>query len=866
MPTLTNSFFSEFSESCGCRRSHSGGSASAFGGAGATPHYPPSLELEPVHLEIDLSLDLETQTATLAVKTTVVCNHAGARSLKLDGVAFLDLSVRDTTKLPMTFAYDGKAIEVSWEKAFALGEKRTVETRYRVERPASGLFFMKPTPEYPRKPLYAATDHETELARYWLSCVDLPNVRTTLEFKITAKSNLTILANGALLGEMTNADGTKTARWRLDQRCPSYLVCVAVGDFVRFDDGVFDGMPLAYFACRDFTPKDLERSFGRTRAILQWMTGKLGVKFPFPKYYQFALPAFGGAMENISLVSWSDRFVCDERHGPEGVWLVDQVNVHEMAHSYFGDLVVCRDFAHAWLKESWATYMETCWLEDSKGADEQLYDLYCNALSYLEEADSHYARPLVTRKFTSSWQMYDRHLYPGGACRLHTFRKEIGDEVFWRAVGDYVRTYREQVVETDDFRRMLEKHSGRSLQKLFDQWVHSSAYPHLKVTFAYDAEKRRGTFEVEQKQVSAKKDVLPFELSTELGWTIDGQDHVLPIRLTDAKHSFQVPMAKDPEQVRFDPAWKILHKLDFDPGETRLKRQLAGAKDVVGRIHAAVKLCASGKRAALAAVVAAYAKEPFWGVRREMAKAIAAANTEEAVDGIAHLIGLEQDPMVLDRLFAAAGDLRDARIGVAIERRLDAGGLPPGATAAAYAALGSQRETAPIERLKSAAAKDEPRYGVEQAAALHALGKSRREELVPFLLDAARFGRTPYRARAGAVNGLAALAPVVAKGHRVAIEERLSDLLRDPEAPLRMAAARALREARGTGAASALEAYRARLPLQEQVKIDEVLAALRRDDDARLRGLEKTIDELTAKLRQVANHVQELEDRSQRTS
>ena len=36
-----------------------------------------------------------------------------------------------------------------------------------------------------------------------------------------------------------------------------------------------------------------------------------------------------------------------------------------MAHSYFGDAVVCRDFAHAWLKESWATYIEHAWLEDT---------------------------------------------------------------------------------------------------------------------------------------------------------------------------------------------------------------------------------------------------------------------------------------------------------------------------------------------------------------------------------------------------------------------------------------------------------------------------------------------------------------------
>ena len=52
--------------------------------------------------------------------------------------------------------------------------------------------------------------------------------------------------------------------------------------------------------------------------------------------------------------------------------------------------------------------------------------------------------------------MYDRHLYPGGAARLHTLRGELGDEAFWSGVQRYVKRYAGQVVETDDFRRELE--------------------------------------------------------------------------------------------------------------------------------------------------------------------------------------------------------------------------------------------------------------------------------------------------------------------------------------------------------------------------------------------------------------------------
>ena len=58
---------------------------------------------------------------------------------------------------------------------------------------------------------------------------------------------------------------------------------------------------------------------------------------------------------------------------------VDDVNVHEMAHAWFGDAIVCRDFAHAWLKESWATYIAQVWFDDVAGADEGRYQLWRDA-------------------------------------------------------------------------------------------------------------------------------------------------------------------------------------------------------------------------------------------------------------------------------------------------------------------------------------------------------------------------------------------------------------------------------------------------------------------------------------------------------
>jgi aminopeptidase N len=837
-------------------RRHAAGS---FTLPGAERHYPPDLELEPVHLAIALQVDLEAQACDGTVTVTVEAQRAGPTELVLDGVAFEELAVREADGRALSWRYDGQKITIDWAEPFGLGERRRVEVGYRVEKPTSGLYFSKPGPEYPDQPWFAATDHETERARHWLACVDLPSARPRLDFFLRADARWTILANGQLVDETHHGDGTKTAHWQLDYPCPSYLTCFVIGDLVRADDGDFEGIPVAYFAPPPHTVEELHRTFGRTREMLAWMTAKLELPFPFPKYFQFALPGFGGAMENISLVSWGDGYVLDETLAREWTRLIDEVNVHELAHSYFGDAVVCRDYAHAWLKESWATYLEQVWFEDTRGRDEQLYQYFRDAQGYFGEADNRYKRPIVTREFNSSWDMYDRHLYPGGACRLHTLRCELGDETFWPAVRDYLRRYAGHVVETDDFRRVLEQHSGRSLGKLFDQWFFMPGYPSLKVTFRYDAKRQEGTFEIEQTQVDAAAGIPVFELSTDVGWVIDGRQHTQPVRLTEARHTVVVPMATEPQAVRFDPLAKVLHKLELNPGDAMLRHQLVAAPDILGRIQAGAELAKTGRRKNIEAIHDACRAEPFWGVRVELAKALGGAGAEAAIEALAELIAWERDPMVIEPLLRAATTYRDARIRAAVAARLQ-DGLPYRATQAAYELLGAQRDEAPFELLAAAAAT--PGFGgVAQAGALRALAATRREEALPLLIGHSRYGRIPRPARPAAVAALAELGRVKERGLREQAVDRLVDLLRDPERAVQMAAVSGLKALGAREATAALEAFRGPLADQEQVHINRILHDMRQEESPKVIALEAQIEELHEKLRKLRDTVDHLQAR-----
>lgn len=823
---------------------------------GAQPHYPPDQQIEPRHIDIDLHVDVAGRKASGTVTTTLRANADGADQLELHAVDFADVKVRDLDGHDIHTSYDGKLIRVHWRKPLQRGEECKLAVSYRVVRPVTGLFFSGPDKAYPKAPRWAATDHETERARHWLPCVDLPHVRTTLDFHLRCDKDFTVVANGAPAGEKDNGDGTKTSHWKLEQRCPSYLVCFALGDFVRCDDGSHKGKPIAYFTSKEHSAADLKRSFGGTGAMLNWMTNKLGSELPWPKYFQFALQHIGGAMENISLVSWDDMFVLGEDIHKEWGWLVDKINLHEMAHTWFGDLIVCRDFAQAWLKESWAVYMETCWHEDTQGPDERDYDFFCNLEQYLGEADGAYMRPIMTRVFDHSWNMYDRHLYPGGAVRLHMLRHELGSEVFWAGVRDYVSRYSGKVVETEDFRRVLEEHSGKSLVKWFEQWICSKGYPNLKVSFSFDAKKNEGTFEVEQTQTD--KDIPVFEFTTDLGWVIDGKPHTQEVRITGRKHAFTIAMAKDPSQVRFDPHNRTVCKLDFNPGDDKLRKQLTDAQDVPGRIRAAVNLCKDGKRSGIEAVGEAFGREKFWGVRVRMAEALAESNSQAALEVLCRLVAHEKDGRVCEAVVRACGKFRDTAAREALQAFLKTGPKLPRARAAAYECLGLQRENAPLDLLV-AAAKKEDRGGWEQAGAFRGLGATRMPEAFKPLADALPWGKTSTRTRGNAAAALGSLSRWLDKPQRSDAIERLSDLLRDSQQRMQKMAMAGLQAAQAVEATDDLEQWGNSLSDQEQSAVRKAVFGIRASAKPKEPAKDRDIDELRQKLRKLEDRLEKLD-------
>lgn len=830
-----------------CAHSHAG----TFADPDTATHYPPDLRIEPIHLELDLRVDLENQRLDGQARIHLR-GHEGADDLVLDALDFGSVTVGGARS-----SYDGKKLRLHFATPFAQHEVRFVDVRWSVEQPVSGLIFSRPTASLPEASWFAVTDHETERARHWLPTIDHPSARPTLHFAITADERFTILANGSLEGEQRNADGTKTARFHLDHPCPSYLTCFAIGDFVRWDGPDVGGIPVAAFAPRPFTEAHLERSFGKTSEMLAWMQKKLGVPYPYPKYFQFAATGIGGAMENVSLVSWDDRFLLDESLETEERQLVDIVNVHEMAHSWFGDHVVCRDFAHSWLKESWATYVETVWIEEHLGKDAADYDLYCNAESYFHEHDDRYKRPIVTRRYQSSWDLFDMHLYPGGAWRLHMLRRELGEAAFWEAVSTYLRRHGRGTAETDDFRRALEERSGRSLGRFFDQWLLGPGFPELEVKATHDAAQKVVRIAVDQKQIDAAAGIPCFSFELDV-LVDDGGTMRRRTLLVEKPHAeLVIDAANDPSAIVLDPDYRLLARFDFDAGEERTLRQLVAGADVRLRIDAGRRLAKSGKVRGIRAISDAYAKESFHGVRAQWATSLGESGSGFALDALLGMSEIEADPRVLPPLFRALSRFRDPRIAPAVEARLSRG-IAPRATEAAHEALGAQREGGFGPTLRNAIHRD-GFGGFGAAGALRGLGATRHPEAEAILRDALAPLGSPARARPAAATGLGTLAGTLDGRARERSIEALVDALRDPDIKVRRSAAAALTDLAEPHGLAAVRAFATSLTPQERVRVLRTASASTPKTEAAIKQAEQRIDTLSKQLDDLRSRLETIE-------
>ena len=603
---------------------------------GAKPHYNPDRPGQVKHIFLDLILNIPQQSFSGTCTTTIVPVRSGIERLTMDAV---DLEVESVLVggVSQEFDYDGEQIEIYLQQP-ATTEAIAVEIAYKVDNPQRGLYFIHPTADYPDKPTQVWTQGEDEDSRYWFPCFDYPGQLATSEIKVEVPQGLMAISNGELVETKALENGT-IYHWSQQQVHPTYLMTLAVGDFAEIKDE-WRGKPINYYVEKG-READGKRSMGKTPRMVEFLSQKYGYEYPYPKYAQVCVDDFiFGGMENTSTTLLTDRCLLDERAATDNM-RTESLVLHELAHQWFGDLVVIKHWSHAWIKEGMASYAEVFWTEAEYGKDDAAYYLLNEARTYITEDSTRYRRPIVTNVYREAIELYDRHLYEKGACVYHMIRAILGDELFDRAIQTFVRDNAHNTVETVDLLRAIDKATGYNLQFLFDQYVFRGGHPDYKVAYAWDGDSKLAKLTVTQKQAkqdSESKELFDLKIPVGFGYVSPKQSQIelktFSLRIHQPEQSFYFPLERKPSFISFDVNNSFLKTVQLQYPVAELKKQLKHDPDPISRIYAANALAKKGGLEVVKALGKSLTDDGFWGVRIEVAKKLGKIKLNQAFDAL----------------------------------------------------------------------------------------------------------------------------------------------------------------------------------------------------------------------------------------
>lgn len=598
---------------------------------GAKPHYNPDRPGQVEHIFLDLNLDIPNQSCYGSCSIRLLPVRNGIDRLTLDAVNLKIESVQ-VNEVTQKFEYDGEQLCIYLSQPTEIGHRLLIAIAYAAEKPQRGIYFIQPDKHYPHKPTQVWTQGEDEDSRYWFPCFDYPGQLSTSEIRVRIPQPLVAISNGELIDTVEEAKYT-TYHWSQQQIHPTYLMTLAVGDFAEIRDE-WHGKAVTYYVEKG-READAKRSMGKTPQMIEFLSEKYGYPYAFPKYAQVCVDDFiFGGMENTSTTLLTDRCLLDERA------ILDNRNteslvVHELAHQWFGDLVVIKHWSHAWIKEGMASYSEVMWTQREYGDQEAAYYRLSEARSYFSEDSSRYRRPMVTHVYREAIELYDRHIYEKGSCVYHMIRAELGDELFWQAVQTFVQDNAHQTVETIDLLRAIEKATGRNLAFLFDQYVYRGGHPDFKVAYAWDGDANLAKVTVTQTQAEAdSKDLFNLRIPIGFGYKENPQLTTFTVRVHEKEQSFYFPLTQKPDFISFDVGNNYLKTVTLEYPISELKAQLEFDPHPISRIYAAEALAKKGGLEATLALSSALKNDPFWGVRVEVAKELAEIQLDQAFDGL----------------------------------------------------------------------------------------------------------------------------------------------------------------------------------------------------------------------------------------
>ena len=534
-----------------------GGTLVEIGPANLFP-YRPGVDVE--HYDVAIALPA-TGTVISATSTITVRRQSTIDTLRLDLIGMI---VDGVTVAGQRRAFRRDSTHVLVPLRTADGVRVRIAIRYHGS-PSDGLIIREDS----TRGWSAFGDNWPTRARFWLPTVDHPSDKATITWAVSAPVARSVIANGdrvsrTLAPPGARADGVRmaTTRFSMRQPIPTYLMVIGVAVMREHalgntacgagERGACIPQSVWTFPAESgFVPGPFAEAGRIVRTF-----AKLAGPYAYTRLAHVQSATRFGGMENATAIFYSDNAF---RNRSLGVPLV----AHETAHQWFGDAVTPRRWPDLWLSEGFASYLTPLYLRTTRGDS-----AFLTAMRAIREeiiaAPVVEQRPVVDSVGAETpTALLNANSYQKGAFVLHMLRAEVGDSAFFRALRDYQARYRNATATTDDFRRIVERRHGASLDAFFAQWLHRPGWAELGVRWRWDASASTLRLTVSQGTRFA-----PFAVPlTLVVRDADGRESVVRVNIAaQLQQELTVPVRgiRTPTSIGVDPDVLLLGRIKLE--------------------------------------------------------------------------------------------------------------------------------------------------------------------------------------------------------------------------------------------------------------------------------------------------------------
>ncbi|GEM_PF-90795 len=330
---------------------------------------------------------------------------------------------------------------------------------------------------------------------------------------------------------------------------PREFPSLVAGRFFLFSHETEGGILLQCFFLKD-DPGLAQLYLSEMERFINMYEGLIG---PFP-YHRFAVVAnrfqTGFAFPTYTLIG--DRLL--------PMPFIRKISLgHEILHSWFGNAVGVKDSGGNWC-EGLVTYLADHYFSELQG--EEIQWRHDTLAEYMAWVDQDRDMPLSHFQARGDDRSKKAIGYGKAAMVFHMLRREVGDELFFKALGDLYQDFRFRKAGWSDIEGIFSRESGQDMGWFFRQWVDRPGLPEIVfrpgvITLAGDGYVELD-LELEQK---LKGDEQPWRLTLPVVFKGKGQEVSRLLHLSGKSNHLTMKLPFLPLFAVADPGYDVARKL-----------------------------------------------------------------------------------------------------------------------------------------------------------------------------------------------------------------------------------------------------------------------------------------------------------------